>query len=65
MRQHEYDNDSTLEYVASANECTGLVPALGGDDAEEARRALYAVKPARHVRRLAAHRAKPGKAHPH
>ena len=30
-------------YVASATECTGLVPALHGEGDEEESRALYAV----------------------
>lgn len=38
--------------VASAAECTGLVPALPPTEAEEARlRELYAVRPARSARR--------------
>ena len=35
------------ENVASATECTGLVPAFDGDEGDEALRELYAVQPAK------------------
>ena len=40
------------EDVASATECTGLVPALENGDSESARRALYAVHRARRPGRM-------------
>lgn len=38
------------EYVASATECTGLVPALHGEGDEEEARSLYAVQRAKRRR---------------
>ena len=46
-----FEDRGDAEYVASANECTGLVPALR-DDGEEAReRELYKVKRAKRPKR--------------
>ena len=42
--RHEDREDA--EVVASATECTGLVPALHDDGEEAATRALYDVQPA-------------------
>ena len=39
-----FEDRGDAEYVASANECTGLVPALLGDGEEEQERRLYKVK---------------------
>lgn len=41
-----FEDREDAPYVASATECTGLVPALNGDD-EAAERALYAVQRAK------------------
>ena len=38
---------SQTEDVASATECTGLVPVLPGDEGEDALRSMYAVQPAK------------------
>lgn len=42
-----FEDRDDAAYVASANECTGLVPALHGEGDEEEARALYAVHHAR------------------
>lgn len=39
-----FEDRGDAEYVASANECTGLVPALRDDGEEEQERRLYRVK---------------------
>ena len=44
MRNEEREE---METVASATECTGLVPAISGDGGEETLRALCAVQPAK------------------
>ena len=42
-----FEDRDDAAYVASANECTGLVPALHGEGDEEEALALYAVHHAR------------------
>lgn len=52
MRPEEKDWNAETADVASATECTGLVPALPEDGGEDAVRALYAVQRARRPGRM-------------
>lgn len=46
-----FEDRGDVEHVASANECTGLVPALRDDVEEEQERRLYDVKRAKRPKR--------------
>jgi len=48
----ETSPEEGAEYVASATECTGLVPALTDEAGEESRREMYAVRPAKRPGRM-------------
>ena len=46
-----FEDREDAEYVASANECTGLVPALRDDGEEDQERRLYNVRRAKRPKR--------------